>query len=62
MFVGFNICNTGHNPPKKSQNVALKTLLSIFMGLQNANENMFYGFGKSAFSLWKVLETLLKDL
>ena len=20
----FNICNTGHNPPKKSQNVAIK--------------------------------------
>ena len=35
---------------------------SIFMGLQNTNENMFYGLGTVVILLWKSLGNILKQV
>ena len=45
MSVHCTIYNRKHNPAK-NQNIVLKILFSIFIGLQNGNENVFHGFWK----------------
>ena len=45
MSVHCTIYNIKHNPAK-NQSITLKIRFSIFIGLQNGNENGFHGFWK----------------
>ena len=59
MFVYFTIYK--HNPPRRSWNITLKiAFFSIFMGFQNANENVFHGFGNLVIWLWKSIGNVLE--
>ena len=55
----FIIQNTIHQRIMKC--VIENGVLAIAMGLQNANESEFHGFGNLVTGLWRVIEIFLKE-
>ena len=60
IFVHFTIYNTRHNPPNIikyiDENIVVRLFDYSIMGIENANEKEFRGFGNLVIWLWNVLE------